>query len=71
LPFPALDGGRFIFVAYEAITRRRPRPIFERWFNTAGMAFLLFLIILVTINDIRRVIETTDLLSRFRGILPF
>jgi len=71
LPFPALDGGRFIFVAYEAITRRRPKPTFERWFNTAGMAFLLFLIILVTINDIRRVIETTDLLSRFRGILPF
>ena len=71
LPFPALDGGKFIFVAYEAITRRRPRPTFERWFNTAGMAFLLFLIILVTINDVRRVIETTDLLSRFRGILPF
>ncbi|TSC53523.1 MAG: Uncharacterized protein LiPW31_353 [Microgenomates group bacterium LiPW_31] len=71
LPFPALDGGKFIFVAYEAITRRRPKPTFERWFNTAGMAFLLFLIILVTINDVRRVIETTDLLSRFRGILPF
>lgn len=71
LPFPALDGGRFIFVAYEAITRRRPKPSLERWFNTAGMAFLFFLIILITINDIRRVIETTDLLSRFRGILPF
>jgi regulator of sigma E protease len=71
LPFPALDGGRFIFVAYEAITHRRPKPTLERWVNTAGMAFLLFLIILVTINDIKRMIETTDLLSLIRGILPF
>jgi regulator of sigma E protease len=57
LPFPALDGGRLIFVVYEAITRRRPKPSFERWVNTAGMAFLLMLIILITINDVIRLIK--------------
>ena len=57
LPFPALDGGRLIFVVYEAITRRRPKPSFERWVNTAGMAFLLMLIILININDVIRLIK--------------
>jgi len=71
LPFPALDGGKLVFVAYEAITRRRPKPALERWVNAAGMAILIFLISLVTINDIVRIAETTDLLSRFRAIWPF
>lgn len=54
LPFPALDGGRLIFVAWEIITRRRPKPSFERLVNTVGMAILIFLLVLVTINDIWR-----------------
>lgn len=56
LPFPALDGGRLVFIAYEAITRRRPKPSLERWVNAAGMVTLLFLILLVTINDIARLL---------------
>lgn len=71
LPFPALDGGRLIFVAYELVFRRKPKPKFERWVNTAGFAFLIFLLILVTINDIKRIFQTTDFLSRLRSILPF
>lgn len=71
LPFPALDGGKLVFVAYEAITRRRPKPVLERWVNAAGMAILIFLISLVTINDIVRIAETTDFLSRLRSIWPF
>ena len=57
LPLPALDGGRLVFILYEAITRRRPKPSFERWVNAAGMAFLLLLIILITINDVIRLIK--------------
>jgi len=73
LPFPALDGGRLIFIGYEAITRRRPKPSFERMINTAGMVFLIFLILLITINDILRVIKTSGFinqLSRLRDLLP-
>jgi membrane-associated protease RseP (regulator of RpoE activity) len=71
LPFPALDGGRLIFVAYEAVRGRRPKPSFERWVNTAGMATLIFLIILVTINDIKRLLESSGILGEIRKILPF
>jgi len=71
LPFPALDGGRLVFVIYEAVTRRRPKPAVEHWVNAIGMAVLLFLIILVTINDVQRVINTTSIISRFRSLWPF
>jgi regulator of sigma E protease len=73
LPFPALDGGRLVFIGYEAITRRRPKPSFERTINTAGMFFLIFLILLITINDILRIIKTSgfvDQLSRLKDLLP-
>lgn len=71
LPFPALDGGRLAFVIYEAVTRRRPKPSVEKWVNAAGMAFLLLLIILVTFNDIRRLIGTSEIFGQIRKILPF
>lgn len=71
LPFPALDGGRLVFIGYEAIFRRRPKASFEHLVNTAGMALLLFLITLVTINDIGRILGTSSFLSRLRTLWPF
>ncbi|MFH1840599.1 MAG: M50 family metallopeptidase [Candidatus Shapirobacteria bacterium] len=75
LPFPALDGGRLVFLIYELVTRRRPRSGVERWVNTAGMATLLFLIMLVTIGDVSRLFSTTafgqQLSSQFRSLWPF
>ena len=56
LPFPALDGGRLVFVAYEAITRRKPNPNVERWVNTIGMLVLLGLIALITISDVSKLL---------------
>ncbi len=52
LPFPALDGGRLVFVVYEWITRRRPNATFERYFNAAGFALLLLLMVFISINDV-------------------
>ena len=52
LPFPALDGGRIVFVIYESITRKK---ISERWqtiLNGAGFAVLILLMIVVTIKDL-------------------
>jgi len=57
LPLPALDGGRLIFLGYEAVTRKKPNPKVESWVNTAGMAFLLALMVLITINDILRLVR--------------
>jgi regulator of sigma E protease len=51
-PFPALDGGRLLFLLIEKI-KGSPLPIkFERYANAVGMAFLLFLMIVITIKDI-------------------
>lgn len=71
LPFPALDGGRLMFLAYEVVMRRRPRPGVERWVNTAGMATLLFLILLVTIGDVSRLLATTTFGFRLHSLWPF
>ena len=54
LPFPPLDGGRLLFVAYEAVLRHPPNRRFEVLTNEAGFVFLLLLIILITFNDIAR-----------------
>lgn len=55
LPFPALDGGRIIFVLYELLTKRRANEKFEAAVNNVGMIILLGLILLVTIGDVSRV----------------
>ncbi|KXK11941.1 MAG: Regulator of sigma-W protease RasP [Microgenomates bacterium OLB23] len=57
LPFPALDGGRLALVLYETISRRKVNPAIERKLNMAGFAFLLSLIVLVTINDIIKLFQ--------------
>ena len=41
LPFPALDGGRIIFVLYELIFRKRANEKFEIMVNNIGMVILL------------------------------
>ncbi len=53
LPFPALDGGRLLFVFGEMLFRRSARRV-ELVTNTVGFGFLLLLIILVTLYDILR-----------------
>ena len=54
LPFPALDGGRLIFLGIEAV-RRKPAPLkLEAAVNTAGFILLIGLIIVVTVNDVFR-----------------
>jgi regulator of sigma E protease len=57
LPLPALDGGRLIFLGYEAVTKKKANPKVESWVNTAGMAFLLALMLLITVNDILRLVR--------------
>lgn len=53
LPFPALDGGRLLFVFGELLFRRANRRV-ELVTNTVGFGFLLLLIILVTLYDVLR-----------------
>ncbi|MDO8503485.1 MAG: RIP metalloprotease RseP [bacterium] len=57
LPFPALDGGRLLFIIVETIFGRRVLPKFERMAHTIGMIVLLILILLVTLSDVRRLLS--------------
>lgn len=53
LPFPALDGGRLLFVLAEGIFRKHNRK-FEGWVNMVGFLLLLLLIFFVTFYDVIR-----------------
>lgn len=52
LPFPALDGGRWVFVLYEWISGRRPSQKLEAKAHQIGFAILITLIVAVTFKDI-------------------
>jgi len=52
LPFPALDGGRLIFLAYEAASRRRPDAKVEARVHAVGLLMMLTLLAIVTWTDI-------------------
>ncbi len=54
LPFPALDGGRVVFVLIEAITRRQVPAVWTGWINLLGFVLLMMLMAAVTFNDITR-----------------
>ena len=52
MPFPALDGGRFLFIVFEFITGRRANAKMEAIIHTIGFALLMLLILVITWNDI-------------------
>lgn len=54
VPFPALDGGRLLFVAIEGITRRRINVKVANTLNLVGFALLMLLMISVTVSDIAK-----------------
>ncbi len=56
LPLPALDGGRLVFLGYEAIAKRRASPRVEEAVHGYGMLLLLGLILLITVRDIQRLL---------------
>ncbi len=58
-PFPALDGGRILFVLPELIFRRRVSPQLENVVHAMGMAFLLLLMIYINVMDFINPINVT------------
>lgn len=56
LPFPALDGGRILFVLLEKIFGRRVPGNIEAIVHTAGFILLIGLMVLITFKDVQRYI---------------
>jgi len=52
LPIPALDGGRLVFLGYEAITRKPLNKKFENTLNNIMFILLMLLFVFVAFNDI-------------------
>jgi len=56
IPFPALDGGRLLFIVIEGVFGKKVLPKVEARIHTVGMIILLTLIFLITIGDVKRLI---------------
>ncbi|MEK4565280.1 RIP metalloprotease RseP [Alkalihalobacillus sp. FSL R5-0424] len=54
LPIPAMDGGRLVFLGYEAVRGKPVDPQKEGMIQFVGFAFLMLLMIVVTWNDISK-----------------
>ncbi len=54
LPIPALDGGRLLFLLFEAISGRRVPEEKEGLIHFIGFALLMVLMVFVMFNDIKR-----------------
>lgn len=52
LPIPALDGGHLAFYAAEAVRRKPVSPRGQEMAYRTGMALVLMLMVVVTVNDI-------------------
>jgi regulator of sigma E protease len=53
LPFPALDGGRLLFLGIEKVKKKPVKPEIEQRVNQVGLAILVILMILITVKDVR------------------
>ena len=59
LPFPALDGGRFLFLLIEGIFRKPIPRKAEQIVNAAGLIILIAFMIIISFKDIWQLITGT------------
>ena len=57
LPIPALDGGRLVFLGYEAITTKKPNRRVENTLHYAMYIILMGLFVYITFNDVLRLLH--------------
>lgn len=64
LPFPALDGGRLLFLAIEKLRRRAVNARLESLVHNVGFALLMLLVLVITYRDVvkfgDRILETVS-----------
>lgn len=57
IPFPALDGGRLVFLIIEAFRRKQIPAKVEGTIHFAGLALLMLLMIAVTFQDVIKIFQ--------------
>lgn len=56
IPFPALDGGRLLFLLIEKIKGSRIKPQISNMVNMVGFGLLMLLMAIITYNDIAKLL---------------
>jgi regulator of sigma E protease len=69
IPFPALDGGRLLFVAIETFFGKKILPRVEATVHTVGMIILLILIFAITARDLKGLISAGSISGFLEGVL--
>ncbi|MBX4187712.1 MAG: RIP metalloprotease RseP [Candidatus Doudnabacteria bacterium] len=65
VPFPALDGGRILFLVIEKIRGKKLPETAEGVANTIGFALLILLMVFVTVRDFGRF----DVIDKLRNLI--
>jgi regulator of sigma E protease len=63
LPFPALDGGRILFLFIEKIRGKKNNPKIEQYANAIGFILLLILMLGITVRDVSQLESVKHLFS--------
>jgi len=63
LPFPALDGGRVLFLIIEKIRGKANNPRIEQYANAIGFVALLLLMVVITVRDVSQLESVKNLFS--------
>jgi len=64
-----LDGGRLLFVFIESVVGKKVVPKVENIVHTVGMALLLLLLLAITFNDIKRLIEAGSIAKFLESVM--
>ncbi|MDQ3018837.1 MAG: RIP metalloprotease RseP [bacterium] len=63
LPFPALDGGRMLFLIIEKIRGKKNNQVVEQYANAIGFVVLLLLMAVITVRDVSQLESIKNLFS--------
>jgi regulator of sigma E protease len=57
LPIPVLDGGMILITLIESVRRKPIEEKYYIWLTWAGLFFIIFIVLMATLNDIPRAIN--------------
>lgn len=65
IPFPALDGGRLVFLVVEKIRKKPVSQRIEGMIHMIGFSLLMLLVIIVTFQDVLRYVDFAGIFGGF------
>lgn len=70
IPFPPLDGSRVAFIALESVVGRKRLPKIEAYSQQLGMLILIVLFIVMTANELPKLLSAGSLSQFVESIIP-